>query len=176
MPIRKELLLGDAGPRSSWLRIESGTQWAEESARVRARLAGQAIDNVSQQPSTALAETSGHVQAIEATFGEVEATLQQRFPELAGVDAALAPNAAALLGPANAQALEGLSVMRDLAFGRPSAFRPTRSPTSSRSQRPSPTRSVPVAQGRDDPSLQIRQATELPELLPAELPDLLPIP
>ncbi|MGE0881349.1 MAG: hypothetical protein AB7L13_24390 [Acidimicrobiia bacterium] len=117
--LRKELLLGDAGPRRSWLRIESGTQWAEESARVRARLAGQAIERVGEPPSTATAETSGHVQAIEAAYQDVEATVRQRFPELVGVDATSAPNSAALLGPANAQALEGLAIMRDLAVRSP---------------------------------------------------------
>jgi hypothetical protein len=132
---------------------------------------------VSEPPSTATAETSGHIEAIEAAYDEVEATVRQRFPELVGVDATSASNSAALLGTANAQALEGLAIMRDLA-GRSRHRLPLRSPTSSRSPRQSPTPSAPAAaaRSRDRPSLRARRVAELPDLLPTELPDLLPLP
>lgn len=124
--LRKELLLGDVGPRSTWLRIESGRQWAAESARVRAGIAqSQAVQLAADRPNEARSsddqgDTALHV--ILAAFRDVEDAVLKRHPSVgkeAGDPSAVAVRSG-LVSPASAQALEGLSIMRDLAAQDPS--------------------------------------------------------
>ena len=130
--LRRELALGRVDDRRVWLRIESGSQWAEQFARVRASLAQPALVAppanealVHIEPSSASAETQ--VGLIAAAYSEVEGALLARYPEeLRDVSGSVSAGALrrVLVSPPSAQALEGLSIMRDLAVSRPDRIGP----------------------------------------------------
>jgi hypothetical protein len=123
--LRKELLLGDAARRTTWLRVESGRQWAEETARVRAGLASElpptsAPARVPGAPNENAGEGNLHLQVIIRAFSELERALINHLPDLAETDCPL--NRAVderLVSRGTAQAIEGLTIMRDLALQAP---------------------------------------------------------
>ncbi len=122
--LRRELLLGDVGPRSTWLRIESGRRWAHESARVRAGLAAQAhhapIERADTPPLPA-GTGAEPVETVLAAYRDLEDVVRQRHPAVAGFDNGPVEVAVqqSLVSSASAQSLEGLKIMRDLAVGAP---------------------------------------------------------
>jgi hypothetical protein len=126
--LRKELLLGAAGARTTWLRIESGMQWAAESARVRAAVATQTLgprvaDEERRSGDLVPAASIDPLHAIQVAYESVESALVSRHPELviSSQKDTLAAEVAErrLVSQASAQALEGLTIMRELAIGAP---------------------------------------------------------
>lgn len=125
--LRKELLLGETGARTTWLRIESGTQWAAESARVRAAVAAHTLGPLvaPEEPRSgdSAAASIDPLRAIQGAYESVESALVSRHPDL--VVSARKETLAAevadrrLVSQASAQALEGLTIMRELAVGAP---------------------------------------------------------
>lgn len=105
--------------------MESGRQWAEETARVRAGLAFElpSTSTPARVPHTAndsTGEGNLHVQVIIRAFSELERAVVNRLPSLANTEYPL--NRAineGLVSRGTAQAIEGLTIMRDLALQAP---------------------------------------------------------
>jgi hypothetical protein len=120
--LRRELLLGDAGERTTWLRVEPGTTWTAASARVIAGLAEAArrpvpsprgqVHHREERPS------SDSLRDIEEAYEGLASLVVDLVPDVS--DAADPILEAARSGDLSAQSsntLEGLSIMYQLAVG-----------------------------------------------------------
>ena len=117
--LRKELLLGKVVPRTTWLRIEAGSQWSEASAQVRASVSTVAIEASAKSPDP-LTTTDDAPRSIEDAFGYLVAFLSDLFPDLTkGADIVDAVARSRRLTQPSSQALEGLAIMRALALQSP---------------------------------------------------------
>lgn len=108
--LRKELLLGEVAPRSAWLRIdEPGGHWAAERARIVAALehGSTGIPASGADSDARTRQLAVPVQAIESAYESLRSAVDEHGQDRGA------------LSPANAQAVEGLQVLHDLALRSP---------------------------------------------------------
>lgn len=129
--LRRELLLDDVAPELKFLRVKEGDDWAEHSASVRAntaRLPGESAPTVVPSASPrleVLADEEPTIAVVEA-YSAVESHLRANLgrviddiDSLSTVELARRGAHQGLIGPQTANALETLTVMRNLAVHRP---------------------------------------------------------
>lgn len=124
--LRKELLLEPLPGRRTWLRITRAGQWAEESARIRARVpptAAHGRDSEAGVITGLLTElmASDPTKAVVGAYEKVETTVQDlvavsgQQAGLAGSELTRVALERGVISRSTAEAIDGLTVMRNLA-------------------------------------------------------------
>jgi hypothetical protein len=123
--LRKELLLEPLPGRRTWLRISRAGQWAEESARIRARVLTGAQGRDSEPGTTtgSLMELapSDPTEAVIDAYHKVEIAVQDlvavsgQQADITGSELTRAALDHGVISRRTAEAIDGLTVMRNLA-------------------------------------------------------------